>query len=80
MTVSRRDGGGGGGVLVVSLRPDGAPQGLWRYVCCQRRPLLTSCRYLGGELSPTVRKKQFCRCTIVTSLCATFIRCAMSPP
>lgn len=43
--------GGAGSGVVVALRPgngsDGAPHGLWRYVCCQRRPTLTlaSCRY-----------------------------------
>lgn len=51
--VSPRDcGRGASGVVVVSLRPgsgsDGAPRGLWRYVCCQRRPTLTSSRYTGG--------------------------------
>lgn len=44
---------GAGSRVVVTLRPgngsDGASHGLWRYVCCQRRPTMTlpSCRYTG---------------------------------
>lgn len=50
--VSSQDcAGGAGSGAGVALRPgsgsDGTPHGLWRYVCCQRRPTLTltSCRY-----------------------------------
>lgn len=45
--------GQAGNRVMVTLRPgrgsDGAPHGLWRYVCCQRRPILKlpSCRYTG---------------------------------
>lgn len=44
---------GAGSRVVVTLRPgngsDGASRGLWRYVCCQRRPTVTLplCRYTG---------------------------------
>lgn len=44
---------GAGSMVVVTLRPgngsDGASHGLWRYVCCQKRPTMTlpSCRYTG---------------------------------
>lgn len=56
--VSPRDcDGGAGSEVVVALKPGsgsgGAPHGLWRFVCCQRRPSLTlsTCRYtrVGGS-------------------------------
>lgn len=57
--------GGAGSGVVVALRPgngsDGAPHGLWRYVCCQKRPTLTltTCRYT------RVTGTDFCRCFTV---------------
>lgn len=49
-TMSAGPVGAAGSRVVVALRPgngsDVAPHGLWRYVCCQRRPTLTSCRYI----------------------------------
>lgn len=45
--------GQAGSRVLVTLRPgkgsDRAPHGLWRYVCCQKRPVLKlpSCRYPG---------------------------------
>lgn len=53
--------------VVVALRPgsksDVTHQGLWRYVCCQRRPTLTlpSCRYTA--VTTTVDRFSVCLCT-----------------
>lgn len=55
--------GAAGSEVMVALGPGrgshGAPHGLWRYVCCQKRPTLTSCRYtteMGAAVCVSVGK------------------------
>lgn len=74
--VSSQDcSGGAGRGVVVALRPgngsEGVPHGMWRYMCCQRRPTLTltSCRYtrmMGTDTySCFLSMGKFCGCGIL---------------